>query len=81
MYVLITIAGSFLIPIIVFNILGAMPIVYMELIMGQYSQSGAIPVWNVCPLLKGLPLYHICTHVGKLLLYCTVHVYEINALL
>lgn len=46
--------GAFLIPIIVFNIVGAMPIVYMEMIMGQYSQSGAIPVWNVCPLLKGV---------------------------
>ncbi|KAL4240747.1 Sodium- and chloride-dependent glycine transporter 1 [Mactra antiquata] len=45
--------GAFLIPIVIFNVFGAMPIVYMEMIMGQYSQSGAIPVWNVCPLLKG----------------------------
>lgn len=46
--------GAFLIPIVIFNILGAIPIVYLEMIMGQYSQSGAIPVWNVCPLLKGV---------------------------
>ncbi|XP_060563213.1 sodium- and chloride-dependent glycine transporter 1-like [Ruditapes philippinarum] len=46
--------GAFLIPIIIFNIFGAMPIVYLEMIMGQYSQSGAVPVWNVCPLLKGV---------------------------
>lgn len=45
--------GAFLIPIVIFNIFGAMPIVYMEMIMGQYSQSGAVPAWNVCPLLKG----------------------------
>lgn len=30
-----------------------MPIVYMEMIMGQYSQSGAVSVWRVCPGLKG----------------------------
>ncbi|XP_053402403.1 sodium- and chloride-dependent creatine transporter 1-like [Mercenaria mercenaria] len=46
--------GAFLIPIVIFNILGAMPIVYLEMIMGQYSQTGALPVWNVCPLLKGV---------------------------
>ncbi|XP_060591906.1 sodium- and chloride-dependent glycine transporter 1-like [Ruditapes philippinarum] len=45
---------AFLIPIIIFNVFGAIPIVYLEMIMGQYSQSGAIPVWNVCPLLKGV---------------------------
>ncbi|XP_045191547.2 sodium- and chloride-dependent glycine transporter 1-like [Mercenaria mercenaria] len=46
--------GAFLIPIVIFNVFGAMPIVYMEMIMGQYSQSGAVPAWNVCPLLKGV---------------------------
>lgn len=46
--------GAFLIPIVIFNVFGAMPIVYMEMIMGQYSQSGAVPAWNVCPILKGL---------------------------
>lgn len=30
-----------------------MPIVYLEMIMGQYSQSGALSVWRVCPALQG----------------------------
>nr|WLN44331.1 NTT10 [Sinonovacula rivularis] len=48
--------GAFLIAIIFFNIIGAIPIVYLEMIMGQYSQSGAITVWSVCPLMKGIGL-------------------------
>ncbi|KAH3778547.1 sodium- and chloride-dependent glycine transporter 1-like [Dreissena polymorpha] len=44
--------GAFLIPIVIFNILGAMPVVYLEMIMGQYSQSGAVSVWRVCPIFK-----------------------------
>ncbi|KAH3778521.1 hypothetical protein DPMN_179985 [Dreissena polymorpha] len=46
--------GAFLIPIVIFNVLGAMPIVYLEMIMGQYSQSGAVSVWRVCPIFKGV---------------------------
>ncbi|WAR13464.1 SC6A9-like protein [Mya arenaria] len=46
--------GAFLIPIVIFNVFGAIPIVYLEMIMGQYSQSGAVSVWRVCPLFKGV---------------------------
>ncbi|XP_046558947.1 sodium- and chloride-dependent creatine transporter 1-like [Haliotis rubra] len=46
--------GAFLIVYIIFTLVGAIPIVFLEMTIGQYSQSGAINVWNMCPLLKGI---------------------------
>lgn len=34
-------------------IFGALPLFYMELVVGQYNRSGPISVWNMCPLFKG----------------------------
>ncbi|KAL3859016.1 hypothetical protein ACJMK2_009257 [Sinanodonta woodiana] len=46
--------GAFIIPIIIFNVVGAIPMVYLEMIMGQYASSGAVSIWKVCPLFKGV---------------------------
>ncbi|XP_067649642.1 sodium- and chloride-dependent creatine transporter 1-like isoform X2 [Haliotis asinina] len=46
--------GAFLIVYIIFTLVGAIPIVFLEMTIGQYSQSGAINVWNMCPLFKGI---------------------------
>ncbi|XP_022709547.1 sodium-dependent noradrenaline transporter-like [Varroa jacobsoni] len=35
-------------------IFGALPLFYMELVVGQYNRSGPISVWNMCPLFKGV---------------------------
>lgn len=35
-------------------IFGALPLFFMELVIGQYNRSGPISVWNMCPLFKGL---------------------------
>ncbi|XP_067649008.1 sodium- and chloride-dependent glycine transporter 2-like [Haliotis asinina] len=46
--------GAFLIPYIIFTFLGAIPCVFLEMVIGQLSQSGPINVWNLCPPFKGI---------------------------
>lgn len=46
--------GAFLIPYGIMLILVGIPIFFMELSIGQYSQEGPLKVWeNIFPLLKG----------------------------
>lgn len=49
-------SGVFLIPYTLMLVFGALPLFYMELVIGQYNRSGPISVWNMCPLFKGLSL-------------------------
>ncbi|XP_017781709.1 PREDICTED: sodium-dependent noradrenaline transporter-like isoform X1 [Nicrophorus vespilloides] len=46
--------GAFLIPYTLMMIFGAVPLFYMELILGQYNRQGPISVWRICPLFKGV---------------------------
>ncbi|XP_067649318.1 sodium-dependent dopamine transporter-like [Haliotis asinina] len=46
--------GAFLIPFIMFTIIGTIPCVFLEMVIGQYSQSGPVNVWNLCPPFKGI---------------------------
>uniref|UniRef100_A0A1I8H4N8 Transporter n=1 Tax=Macrostomum lignano TaxID=282301 RepID=A0A1I8H4N8_9PLAT len=47
--------GAFLIPYFCMLALCALPLFYMELLLGQYNRQGCISVWNkVCPIMKGV---------------------------
>ncbi|XP_048247388.1 sodium- and chloride-dependent GABA transporter 3-like [Haliotis rufescens] len=48
--------GAFLIPFLIFTVIGAIPCVFLEMVIGQFSQSGPVEVWNVCPPFKGIGL-------------------------
>ena len=45
--------GAFLIPYILMLVLGAMPLFYMEVILGQFNRQGPISLWKICPIFKG----------------------------
>ncbi|OWR46493.1 high-affinity octopamine transporter [Danaus plexippus plexippus] len=46
--------GAFLIPYTLMLVFGAVPLFYMELILGQYNRQGPITLWKICPLFKGV---------------------------
>ncbi|XP_048245575.1 sodium- and chloride-dependent glycine transporter 1-like [Haliotis rufescens] len=48
--------GAFLIPLMVFLIIGTVPCVFLETVIGQFSQSGPINAWNLCPPFKGMAM-------------------------
>ena len=54
---ILIISGAFLIPYIMMLLLGALPLFYMELILGQFHRQGPISVWRISPIFKG-PLKH-----------------------
>lgn len=35
-------------------VFGAVPLFYMELILGQFNRQGPISIWRICPLFKGV---------------------------
>uniref|UniRef100_A0A8C8S4Q4 Transporter n=1 Tax=Pelusios castaneus TaxID=367368 RepID=A0A8C8S4Q4_9SAUR len=47
--------GAFLIPYTLMAIFGGVPLFYMELALGQFHRTGAIPIWKrICPIFKGI---------------------------
>jgi len=46
--------GAFLIPYFILIITGAVPMYFLEVIMGQYTRSGAIKIWDICPIFRGV---------------------------
>ncbi|XP_060516213.1 sodium-dependent noradrenaline transporter-like [Cylas formicarius] len=46
--------GAFLIPYSLMLVFGAVPLFYMELILGQFNRQGPISLWRICPLFKGV---------------------------
>lgn len=47
-------AGAFLIPYTLMAVFGGVPLFYMELALGQFHRTGAIPIWRrICPIFKG----------------------------
>ncbi|XP_046546541.1 sodium- and chloride-dependent glycine transporter 2-like [Haliotis rubra] len=46
--------GAFLIPHMIFTVIVAIPLFFLEAALGQFSRKGPIGVWALCPLMKGI---------------------------
>ncbi|KAL7648320.1 UNVERIFIED_CONTAM: hypothetical protein RMT77_000226 [Armadillidium vulgare] len=46
--------GAFLLPYFLITVFGALPLFFMELVLGQYNRQGPITVWKICPLFRGI---------------------------
>ncbi|XP_046371166.2 sodium- and chloride-dependent glycine transporter 1-like [Haliotis rufescens] len=51
--------GAFLLLFLVFSVIGAIPCVFLEMVIGQFSQSGPVKVWNLCPPFRGIGLGYV----------------------
>lgn len=50
---MLMLVGAFLIPYLLMAVLGAIPLLYMELLLGQFHKQGAISLWKIVPIFKG----------------------------
>ncbi|XP_046573584.1 sodium- and chloride-dependent glycine transporter 2-like [Haliotis rubra] len=69
--------GAYLILFMFFTIIGTIPCVFLEMTIGQFSQSGPIKVWNMCPAFKVVLVDAVVggqddVLVGDILVYITV---------
>lgn len=46
--------GAFLIPYVLFVVLGSLPVFFLEVTVGQYTRCGAMKAWKIVPVLKGI---------------------------
>lgn len=46
--------GAFLIPYLIFMVIGGIPIFFLEVALGQYTSEGGITAWKLVPLGKGI---------------------------
>ncbi|RTG82876.1 uncharacterized protein DC041_0001028 [Schistosoma bovis] len=51
--------GAFLIPYFIVMICSATPMFYLELILGQKHRRGAISLWDICPMFRGVGIAQV----------------------
>ncbi|VDK43461.1 unnamed protein product [Anisakis simplex] len=64
--------GSFLVVYGLFFSLSAVPIFIMEVTIGQYLQRGAMEMWNMCPLFKGVGIGNIVIAFMCISYFCVI---------
>ena len=47
------ISGCFLIPYLICLVVAGVPVLVLEIALGQYTSQGAITAWKICPLFQG----------------------------
>ncbi|MCP9263681.1 Sodium- and chloride-dependent betaine transporter [Dirofilaria immitis] len=65
--------GSFILGClcIIFS-LGALPVFIIEITIGQYTQRGAMEVWNLCPLFKGVGIGNVVIAFMCIAYFCVI---------
>ena len=49
----IKLAGCFLIPYLLCLVVAGVPVLVMEIGLGQFTSQGGITAWKICPLFQG----------------------------
>uniref|UniRef100_A0A1I8HU19 Transporter n=1 Tax=Macrostomum lignano TaxID=282301 RepID=A0A1I8HU19_9PLAT len=74
--------GAFLLPYFLMNIFQAVPLFYMELVLGQVNQHGPIRVWDICPLARGIGLaqnlmtYLVAFYYNVIIAWCFLFLFN-----
>lgn len=71
-------SGAFLIPYTLMLIFGAVPLFYMELILGQFNRQGPISLWRICPLFKGMTFRHRIGNLSNPLLIALFATFKVS---
>ncbi|OAD54951.1 Sodium-dependent nutrient amino acid transporter 1 [Eufriesea mexicana] len=64
--------GVFLIPYIIVLFLIGKPFYYLEMILGQFSSSSSIKIWNVSPAFCGIGWSQFCSNVALMTYYSSL---------
>ena len=46
-------SGCFLVPYLICLVVAAVPVLTLEISLGQFMKEGGITAWNICPLFRG----------------------------
>ncbi|KAI6196412.1 Sodium-and chloride-dependent creatine transporter 1 [Aphelenchoides besseyi] len=69
--------GSFLVAYFFFFFLGAVPIFMCEVTVGQYLQRGAMEMWKMCPLFKGVGIGNVVIAFMCISYFCVISAWAI----
>ncbi|CAD5210387.1 unnamed protein product [Bursaphelenchus okinawaensis] len=64
--------GTFLVAYAIFFLLAAVPIFNMEVTVGQYLQRGAMEIWGMCPLFKGVGIGNVVIAFMCISYFCVI---------
>ncbi|CAD5216094.1 unnamed protein product [Bursaphelenchus okinawaensis] len=64
--------GTFLFAYSFFFLLAAVPIFNMEVTVGQYLQRGAMEIWSMCPLFKGVGIGNVVIAFMCISYFCVI---------
>jgi solute carrier family 6 GABA transporter-like protein 1 len=64
--------GSFLVVYFFFFCMAAVPIFVMEVTVGQYLQRGAMEMWKMCPLFKGVGIGNVVISFMCIAYFCVI---------
>ncbi|CCD63487.1 Sodium- and chloride-dependent betaine transporter [Caenorhabditis elegans] len=64
--------GSFLVVYMIFFCLAAVPIFLMEVTVGQYLQKGAMEMWLMCPLFRGVGIGNVVIAFMCIAYFCVI---------
>ncbi|XP_050490048.1 sodium-dependent nutrient amino acid transporter 1-like [Bombus huntii] len=64
--------GVFLIPYIIVLFVVGKPFYYLEVILGQFSSSSSIKIWNISPAFGGVGWSQFCSNVAVMTYYSSL---------